>query len=42
MKDLEVGTLGYVIIGEFVIDLKKKFGRRDDETIRVVELKKVE
>jgi len=29
------------MIGEFLADLKKKFGEGDDETIKVVELKKV-
>ena len=30
------------MIGEFLTDLKKEFGRGDDEMIRVMELKKVE
>jgi len=29
------------MIGEFLADLKKKFGRGDNETMKVVELKKV-
>lgn len=32
----------YEIIGEFLADLKKEFGRRDDETMKVAKLKKVE
>ena len=28
-------------VGEFLADLKKEFGREDDKTIKVVELKKV-
>jgi len=34
--------LEYEIIGEFLADLKKEFGRRDDETMKVAKLKKVE
>jgi len=34
--------LEYETIGEFLVDLKKEFGRKDDETMKVAELKKVE
>jgi len=34
--------LSYTIIGEFLSDLKKEFGREDNKTIKVAELKKVE
>ena len=34
--------LEYVIIGEFLINLKKKFGGGDNKMIKVVELKKME
>jgi len=30
------------MIGKFLMDLKKKFGREDNEMIKVVELKKME
>ena len=42
LENLEVGILEYVTIGKFLIDLKKKFGKMNDETIKVAELKKVE
>ena len=42
IEDLESGSLSYTIIGEFLSDLKKKFGREDNKTIKVAELKKVE
>ena len=42
MKDLEEESLEYEIVGEFLVDLKKKFGREDDKTMKIVELKKVE
>ena len=42
VKDLESENLSYVTIEEFSVDLKKEFGRGDNETIKVAELKKVE
>ena len=42
MKDLKIEILEYIMIGEFLTDLKKEFGRGDDEMIKVMELKKVE
>jgi len=42
MKDLKSGNLSYVIVGEFLSDLKEEFGKRDNETIKVMELKKIE
>ena len=42
MEDLEIGILEYTIVGEFLADLKKEFGKRDKETMKLAELKKVE
>ena len=42
IENLESEKLEYVIVGEFMMDLKKEFGGGDNETIKVVELKKVE
>ena len=42
LKDLESRSLEYVIVREFLIDLKKEFSGREDETMKVVELKKVD
>jgi len=42
MEDLEIRSLSYVIVGEFLVDLKKEFSREDNETIKIIELKKVE
>ena len=42
LKDLESRSLEYVIVREFLIDLKKEFSSREDETMKVVELKKVD
>ena len=34
--------MDYIIVGEFLVDLKKEFGEGDDKTIKVAKLKKVE
>jgi len=41
MKNLENKELEYITVGEFLMDLKKEFGRGDNKIIKVVELKKV-
>jgi len=41
MKDLESRSLSYTIVGEFLLDLKEKFGEGDDITIKVAEQKKM-
>jgi len=38
---LKSGELEYVAVGEFLIDLKKEFEERDNETMKMAELKKV-
>jgi len=38
---LEIGELEYVIVGEFLTDLKKEFDGENDKII-IAELKKVE
>ena len=35
MEDLKNGSLEFLIVGEFLIDLKKEFGGGDNETIKV-------
>ena len=42
MEDLESRILSYVTVREFLLDLKKKFGRGNNKTMKVAELKKVE
>jgi len=42
MKDLESGNLSYTTVGEFLSDSRQKFGGRDNKTIKVAELKKME
>ena len=40
LEDLKAEVLEYIIVGEFLVDLKREFGREDNE-IKMVELKKV-
>jgi len=42
LKDLKTEILEYIMVGEFLTDLKKEFEGGDDEIIKVMELKKVE
>jgi len=43
LEDLKTGNLEYNIFKKFLADLKKEFGEEEEEeTIKVVELKKVE
>jgi len=42
IKDLESESLVYTIIGEFLTDLEKKIGGGNNDTMKVIELKKIE
>ena len=42
IEDLENKSLEFSIVGEFLADLKQKFGNRDDKLVKVAKLKKVE
>ena len=42
MEDLEGKLLEYKMVGEFLADIRKKFGKGDKESVKVVELKKLE
>jgi len=42
LEDLEGGLLEYETAGEFLADIKKEFGRRDKEIVKVTELKRLE
>ena len=41
LEDLEEGILEYENIGEFLVDIRKEFGRGDKELVKVAELKKL-
>jgi len=42
LEDLEIGEQEYIIVREFLTDLKKEFDRENNKIIKVEELKKVE
>ena len=42
MEELEAEELEYESVEEFLINLKKKFGRGEKKLVKVVELRKLE
>jgi len=42
LEDLEKGKLEYESVGEFLAAIKKEFGGREEELVKVAELKKLE
>ena len=42
IEDLENRSLSYITVRKFLSDLKEKFEDRDNETMKIAELKKVE
>jgi len=42
LEDLKGGLLEYENIGEFLADIRKEFGRKDEESVKVVELRRLE
>ena len=42
LEDLETGLLEYETVGEFLADIKKEFGEKDKEGVKVAELKRLE
>jgi len=42
MEELEVGEIKYETVEEFLMSLKKEFGRREEELVKVAELRKLE
>jgi len=36
-----VGLLEYETVGEFLADIRKEFGREDEESVKVTELRKL-
>jgi len=41
LEDLEAKESDYTIVGEFLADLKKKFGGEYNKTIKVIKFKKI-
>jgi len=42
LEDLESGEVEFESAGEFLLELKKKFGEGDKKSVKVVEIKRVE
>ena len=42
MKDLEAGEVEYESAGEFLAEIRKEFGGREEESLKVAELKRIE
>ena len=42
MENLEEELLEYKIVGEFLADIKREFGREDEESVKVAELQRLE
>jgi len=42
LEDLEVGEAKFGSAEEFLLELRKKFGGGDEESVKVVELKRIE
>jgi len=42
LEDLEERVVEYKSVGEFLAVIKKKFGRGDEESVKVAELRKLE
>jgi len=42
MEELEVGKIKYKTAEEFLISLKKEFGRGEEESVKAAELRKLE
>ena len=41
LEDLEGGLLEYETAGKFLADIRKKFGKEDEKSVKVAELKKL-
>jgi len=42
MEELETEEIEFESVGEFLAEIKKEFGGGDEESVKVVELKKIE
>jgi len=42
LKDIEVEELEFSLAGDFLTELKRKFGKRDNKLAKVAKVKKVE
>ena len=42
LEDLESGEVNFKSAGKFLLELKKEFGRENEESVKVVDLKRIE
>ena len=42
LEELEAGELEFKTVGEFLAEIKKEFGREEEESVKAVELRKIE
>jgi len=42
IEELETGEIEFDLAGEFLAEIRKEFGEGDEESVKVVELKKIE
>jgi len=42
LEELEVGELEFETVGEFLAEIKKEFGRGEEESMKAAELRKLE
>ena len=42
LEDLERGLLEYKTVGEFLVDIRKEFGEEEEESVKVIELKRID
>jgi len=42
LEELEAGELEFEIIGEFLAEIKKKFGEEKEKLVKATELKRIE
>ena len=42
LKELEAGELEFETVGEFLVEIKKEFGRGEEESVKAAELRKME
>jgi len=42
IEELEVGELEFETVGEFLAEIKKEFGRGEEESVKTAELRKLE
>ena len=41
MEELETEEMEFELVGEFLVEIRREFGGEDEESVKVVELKKI-